>query len=108
MVLQLQLQPLPIVDIVAEAAKLQEAMARGAQKAQQARAPESRGDAGQGGTITAAQAYAEGEVDRGGANDATGRTSKSGPVGMTRIAPPGRSREKGKQVGARRNAPPAK
>ena len=27
-------QPLPIVDIVAEAAKLQEAMARGAQKAQ--------------------------------------------------------------------------
>ena len=63
--------PLPIVDIVAEAAKLQEAMARGAQKAQQARAPESRGDAGQGGAITAAQADADGEVDRGGANDAT-------------------------------------
>ena len=64
-------QPLPVVEIVAEAAKLQEAMARGAQKAQQARAPESRGDAGQGGAITAAQADADGEVDRGGANDAT-------------------------------------
>ena len=64
-------QPLPVVDIVAEAAKLQEAMARGAQKAQQARAPESRGDASQGGTVTASQADAEGEVDRGGANDAT-------------------------------------
>ena len=46
-------------------------MARGAQKAQQARAPESRGDAGQGSAVTAAQADAEGEVDRGGANDAT-------------------------------------
>ena len=56
---------------MAEAAKLQEAMARGAQKAQQARAPESRGNAGQGGTVTATQADAEGEVDRGGANDAT-------------------------------------
>jgi len=38
-------QPLPIEDIVAEAAKLQEAMARGAQKAQLARVPESGGDA---------------------------------------------------------------
>ena len=64
-------QPLPVVDIVVEAAKLQEDMARGAQKAQQARVPESRGDAGQGGAVTAARADAEGEVDRGGANDAT-------------------------------------
>ena len=64
-------QPLPVVDIVAEAAKLQEAMARGAQKALQARAPESRGDAGWGGAVTAAEADAEGEVGRGGANDAT-------------------------------------
>jgi len=62
-------QPLPIVDIVAEAAKLQEAMARGAQKAQQARAPENRGDAGPVGAVTAAQTDAEGEVCRGGAND---------------------------------------
>ena len=38
-------QPLPVVDIVVEAAKLQEAMARGAQKAQQAQAPESGDDA---------------------------------------------------------------
>ena len=64
-------QPLPVMDIVAEAAKLQEVMTRGAQKAQQVRAPESRGDAGQGGAVTAAQADAEGEVERGGANDAT-------------------------------------
>ena len=46
-------------------------MARGAQKAQQARAPESGGDAGQSGVVTAAQADAEREVGRGGANDAT-------------------------------------
>ena len=85
-------QPLPVVDIVAEAAKLQEAMARGGQKAQQVRARESRGDAGQGGAVTAAQADAEGEVDRGGANDAT------------RSA--GRMRRG--NWGARRNAPPAK
>ena len=64
-------QPLPVMDIVAEAARLQEVMARGAQKAQQAQAPESRVDAGQGSAVTAAQADAEGEVDRGGANDAT-------------------------------------
>ena len=51
-------QPLPIVDIVAEAAKLQEAMARGAQKALQARAPESRCDVGPGGAVTATQADA--------------------------------------------------
>jgi hypothetical protein len=64
-------QPLLVVDIVAAATKLQEAMARGAQKAQQARAPESEGDAGQGGAVAAAQANAEGEVGQGGANDAT-------------------------------------
>ena len=64
-------KPLPVVDIVAEAAKLQEAMARGAQKAQQARAPESGGDTGQSGVVTAAQADAEREVGRGGAHDAT-------------------------------------
>ena len=57
-------QPLPVVDIVAEATKLQEAMARGAQKAQLARAPESGGDAGQSGVVTAAQADAEGEVEQ--------------------------------------------
>ena len=64
------LQPLPVVDIVAEAAKLQEAMARGAQKAQLARAPESWGDAGQSGVVTAAGADAEEELGRGGTDDA--------------------------------------
>jgi hypothetical protein len=59
------------VDIVAEAAKLQEAMIRRTQRAQQARAPESKGDAGQGGSVTAAQTDTEGEVGQGGANDAT-------------------------------------
>ena len=39
-------QPLPVVDIVAEAVKLQEAMARGTLESQLARARESRGDAG--------------------------------------------------------------
>ena len=36
----------PVMDIVAEAVKLRETMARGAQAAQQARAPGNRGDAG--------------------------------------------------------------
>ena len=63
-------QPLPIVDIVAEAVNLQEAMARGAQTAQQARVPESGGDAGQSGVVTAAQADAKVEVGRGSADDA--------------------------------------
>ena len=58
------------MDIVAEAAKLQEAMARGAQKAQLARALESGGDAGQSGVVTVAQADAEEEVGWGGADDA--------------------------------------
>jgi hypothetical protein len=58
------------VDIVAEAAKLQEALARGGQKAQQARAPESGGHAGQNDIVTAAQADAEAEVGRGGTDDA--------------------------------------
>ena len=56
-------QPLPVVDRVAEAAKLQEAMARGAQRAQQTRATERGGDAGQSGVVTAAQADAEVEID---------------------------------------------
>ena len=39
-------QPLLAVDLVAEAAKLREVMARGAQAAQQARAQEEEGDVG--------------------------------------------------------------
>ena len=46
-------------------------MARGAQKALQARAPESRGDSGPGGTVMATQADAKAEVDQGGANGTT-------------------------------------
>ena len=46
----------------AEAAKLHEATARGAHKALQARALESRGDAGPGGAVMPAQVDADGEV----------------------------------------------
>ena len=63
-------QPPPVVDIVAEAAKLRDAMARGAQAAQQARAPGNGGDAGQSGVEAAAPADAMGEAGRGGADDA--------------------------------------
>ena len=59
------------MDIVAEAAKLWEAMARGAQAAQQARAPGNGCNAGQSGVEAAAQADAMGEAGRGGADDAT-------------------------------------
>ena len=58
------------MDIVAEAAKLREAMARGAQAAQQARAPGNGGDAGQSGIGAATPADAAGEVSRGSADDA--------------------------------------
>ena len=63
-------QPLPAVDLVAEAAKLREAMARGAQAAQQARAQEEEGDAGQIGAEAAAQADDVEEAGRGGADGA--------------------------------------
>ena len=46
-------QPLPAVDLEAAAAKLREAMARGAQAAQQSQAQEE-GDAGQSGAEAAA------------------------------------------------------
>ena len=54
----------------AEAVKLREAVARGAQEAQLARAQEGGGDAGQGGAAAAARADAE-ETGRGGAESAT-------------------------------------
>ncbi|XP_039811794.1 skin secretory protein xP2-like [Panicum virgatum] len=63
-------QPLPVVDIVAEAAKLQVAMARGTQAAQQALAPGNGGDAGQSGAEATAPVDAAGEVGRGDADDA--------------------------------------
>ena len=62
-------QPPPGVDIEAEDEKLHEAVARGAQEAQLARALESGGDAGQNGIVMAAQADAEEEAGRGCADD---------------------------------------
>jgi hypothetical protein len=49
-------QPQPAVDLEAAAARLREAVARGAQAAQQARAQEEEGDAGHRGAEAAAQA----------------------------------------------------
>ena len=62
-------QPLPAVDLEAAAARLREAMARGAQAAQQARAQEE-GDAGQSGAEAAARADDAEEIGRGGAGGA--------------------------------------
>jgi len=59
-------QPQPAVDLEAAAARLREAMARGAQAAQQARAQEE-GDAGQSGAEAAAQAADTEETGQGGA-----------------------------------------
>jgi len=63
-------QPLSAVDLVAAAAKLREAMARGAQAAQQARAQGEEGDAGQSGAEAAAQAADAEETGRGGTDGA--------------------------------------
>ena len=63
-------QPLPVVDIVAEAAMLRAAMARGTQAAQQALVPGNGSDAGQSGVEAAAPADAMGEAGWGGADDA--------------------------------------
>ena len=63
-------QPLPVVDIVAEAAKLRAAMARGTQAAQQALAPGNGGDAGQSGAEANAPVDAVGDASRGGTDDA--------------------------------------
>ena len=54
----------------AEAVKLREAVARGAQEAQLARALESGGNAGESGVVTAARADAEEEAGRDGADAA--------------------------------------
>ena len=62
-------QPLPAVDLEAAAARLREAMARGAQAVQQARAQEE-GDAGQSGAKAATPAADAEETGRGGAGGA--------------------------------------
>ena len=64
-------QPLPVVDIVAEAAKLRAVMAQGTHAAQQAIAPGNGSDAGQSGAAATAPADAMGEAGRGGADGAT-------------------------------------
>src|SRR6185295_7059515 len=58
-------QPQPAMNLEAAAARLREAMARGAQAAQQARAQE--GDGGQSGAEAAAQAANAEETGQGGA-----------------------------------------
>ena len=73
---------------MAEAAKLQEPMAHGAQKAQLARAPESGGDAGQSGVVLAAWADAEEEADRGGAESAARLDVEAGEGGAGSVAQP--------------------
>jgi len=88
-------QPPPVVDIVAEAAKLREAIARGAQAAQQARAPGNGCDAGQSGAEAAAPADAVGEASRGGSDGAArpvGATQQKELVGTRWSAPPARRR----------------
>ena len=62
-------QPQPAVDLEAAAARLREALARGARAAQQARAQEE-GDAGQSGAEAAAQADDAEETGRGSASGA--------------------------------------
>ena len=59
-------QPQPAVDLEAAAARLREAMARGAQAAQQARAYEEEGGAGQSGAEAAAPAADAEETGQGG------------------------------------------
>ncbi|XP_039841226.1 chromosome partition protein Smc-like [Panicum virgatum] len=76
-------QPPPVVDIVAEAAKLREAMVRGAQAAQQDRAPGNGGDAGQSGAEADASADAVGEASRGGADGTARPVVEEGAGGDT-------------------------
>ncbi|XP_039840802.1 translation initiation factor IF-2-like [Panicum virgatum] len=74
-------QPLPVVDIVAEAAKLRAAMARGTQVVQQALAPGNEGDAGQSGAEATAPVDAAGDAGRGGADDAARPVVEEGSGG---------------------------
>ena len=88
-------RPLPAVDLEAAAARLREAMARGTQAAQQARAQEE-GDAGQSGAEAAAQAADTEEA---------GQSLKLRSVWATRPAPPDRIRKE-KLAGTRKSALP--
>ena len=81
-------QPLHVVDIVAEAAKLQEAMARRTLESQLARAWESGGDAGQSGTTEAARADTEDDAGRGGVGGAAQLEVEAGRGGADAAAQP--------------------
>src|SRR6185312_1660658 len=59
-------QPLSAMDLEAAAARLRDAVARGVQAAQQARAQEEEGDAGQSGAEAAAPAADVEETGQGG------------------------------------------
>ena len=75
-------QPLPAVDLEAAAARLREAMARGAQAAQQARAQEEEGDAGQSSAEAAAPAADTEETGQGSVDGAALAITKVGFVIM--------------------------
>jgi len=81
-------QPLPLVDKVAEAAKLQEAMARGSLESQLARARESGGDTGQSGAAEATRAEAVDEAGRGGVERAAQPEVEAGRGGADAAAQP--------------------
>ena len=66
---------------MAEAAKLQAAMARGTQAAQQALAPGNGGDAGQSGAEATAPVDTAGDASRGGADDAARPVVEEGSGG---------------------------
>ncbi|XP_039777761.1 translation initiation factor IF-2-like [Panicum virgatum] len=100
-------QPPPVVDIVAEAAKLREAMARGAQAAQQARAPGNGDDAGQSGMGAATPTDAVGEAGRGGVDDAA-RPDVDAEVGRSGTDSAARLVAEEGSGGGRRSAPPAR
>ena len=80
-------QPLPVVDIVAEAAKLRAAMARGTQAAQQALALGNGVDAGQSGAEATAPVDAAGDAGRGGADDAARPVVEEGSRGGAQERP---------------------
>ena len=84
-------QPLPVVDIVAEAAKLRAAMARGTQAAQQALALGYGGDAGQSGAEATAPVDAAGDAGRGGADDIARPVIEEGSGGGAQERPAGQA-----------------
>ena len=98
-------QPLPAVDLVAEAAKLREAVARRAQAAQQARVQEEEGDVSRSGAEVAAQADDAEETGRGG-TDGAARAVIEVEAGQGDAASAARPDTGGETGGGRSSAPP--